>query len=814
MERDLSQLSSEFYREFDPAVGVEKNAEAAFDEFAKEAKLENEMTQAEIEKFKKRVVEELILELDNDDYSNKDDAAKIKLWKEDLKNALEDQKPVMTKFLADKINEKALGAAKMEDWMEEISLHDMMELNGLVMNKEDEERLKKVYDPKKHAEIMETNEEDGVYAPEKPESLKEQADSFLDILEQTLALIENPEAEETYPEVEESLLDAGESMADNSTRGTFDGRQKWPKCKEVIGHIRDQGKCGSCWAQAAAGAAEGRLCVKSNGAFSGTSGWISAGYIASCGNGGRDGCRGGNPAGGLQYVQRTGSPTGGNGDNKQTCVPYFGSGNSLDHFNGGGRSPPCPSRCTNGVSYSRQLPQDRFYAPGVRTTRSFAEAKQALNNGPIAFGYAVYRDFMGYRGGVYVPRSNQKTGMHAVTAIGYGPDYILAANSWGTRWGERGFFKIKGGCCDMVFWLPSTNFDTSKSAFPLPGGGKVTPSPSPTPTPTPTPSPSGGGGGGGALYGARFIENPTSAQIQACKNGGALLLELDDSDKNLQTLDYESVNESSLLEYEGGLMDLDYDSVDGSSLLEREEGHKESLSASRRRRRGSKKSSSARRRRRRRRRRRTAKPAPKPAPKPTPAPTPKPPTPRPTPPTPRPTPPAPSGPRPSDSNLANVLDAHNKYRCMHGVPLFKWNPAIAAKAKQWAQQTGGAMRHSPGSFRKGVGGFSYLGENLASGATGANGVKMWYDEIKYTNGGRINSFTMKTGHYTQVVCKATTDLGCAVNGRLLVCMYGVGGNMRGEFTENVNGPVESSSQCPDGGKGGETTPTPTPTPTP
>jgi hypothetical protein len=178
--------------------------------------------------------------------------------------------------------------------------------------------------------------------------------------------------------------------------------------------------------------------------------------------------------------------------------------------------------------------------------------------------------------------------------------------------------------------------------------------------------------------------------------------------------------------------------------------------------------------------------------------------------------------------MAAVLDRHNKYRCMHGVPLLKWNFEIEKNAKAWAQQTRGAMKHSPGSSRKGKGGFSYLGENLASGATGANAVDMWYNEIKLTPGqrGEVSSFSGGTGHYTQVVWKETTDLGCAVYGRLIVCQYGKGGNMGGQFTRNVGRVQKSSSQCPDGGGSGggpsprptppspRPTPRPTPTPTP
>eukprot|EP00746_Dinoflagellata_sp_MGD_P112146 gnl/MRDRNA2_/MRDRNA2_49101_c0_seq1.p1 gnl/MRDRNA2_/MRDRNA2_49101_c0~~gnl/MRDRNA2_/MRDRNA2_49101_c0_seq1.p1 ORF type:complete len:136 (-),score=15.66 gnl/MRDRNA2_/MRDRNA2_49101_c0_seq1:64-471(-) len=92
---------------------------------------------------------------------------------------------------------------------------------------------------------------------------------------------------------------------------------------------------------------------------------------------------------------------------------------------------------------------------------------------------------------------------------------------------------------------------------------------------------------------------------------------------------------------------------------------------------------------------------------------------------------------------------------------------------------------------------------------------MWYDEIKLTSGGRVSSFSSGTGHYTQVVWKETTDLGCAVCGRLLNCQYGIGGNMGGQFNNNVNGPVKSSSQCPDGasGEGGQS-PSPSVSPRP
>merc|ERR1712021_160142 len=46
---------------------------------------------------------------------------------------------------------------------------------------------------------------------------------------------------------------------------------------------------------------------------------------------------------------------------------------------------------------------------------------------------------------------------HAVLVVGYGPGYFLVKNSWGSRWGEDGFFKIKSdvGLCGFGWQLNS-----------------------------------------------------------------------------------------------------------------------------------------------------------------------------------------------------------------------------------------------------------------------------------------------------------------------------------------------------------------------
>jgi len=158
-----------------------------------------------------------------------------------------------------------------------------------------------------------------------------------------------------------------------------------------------------------------------------------------------------------------------------------------------------------------------------------------------------------------------------------------------------------------------------------------------------------------------------------------------------------------------------------------------------------------------------------------------------------------------------LLAAHNLYRCMHGVPVMSWNEKIAKAAQQWADATRGAMQHSPKSRRSNVGGHRYLGENLAMGRMGAGAVKMWYDEIDQTNPrGIVKSFSSGTGHYTQVVWKASLDLGCGQYERTTVCMYGPGGNMMNDFEANVFAPVKTEAECRKAMPPAPRTPTPSP----
>ncbi|CAI7920654.1 unnamed protein product, partial [Closterium sp. NIES-54] len=76
--------------------------------------------------------------------------------------------------------------------------------------------------------------------------------------------------------------------------------------------------------------------------------------------------------------------------------------------------------------------------------------------GPIACGIAVNDDFYkNYKGGIY----NDTTGFldvdHVITVGGWGTSpegvkYWIGRNSWGTYWGENGWFRIVRGTNNLA----------------------------------------------------------------------------------------------------------------------------------------------------------------------------------------------------------------------------------------------------------------------------------------------------------------------------------------------------------------------------
>jgi len=140
----------------------------------------------------------------------------------------------------------------------------------------------------------------------------------------------------------------------------------------------------------------------------------------------------------------------------------------------------------------------------------------------------------------------------------------------------------------------------------------------------------------------------------------------------------------------------------------------------------------------------------------------------------------------SSDDITAYLSAHNTERSQHGANPLTWSDSLSAKAQQWAN--GCVFKHSGGSLGP-------FGENLAAGTgsfTISDAIGLWNAEVS-----QYNPNNPVPSHWTQVVWKSTTQVGCAVQScsgifpaneglaKYYVCEYSPAGNIIGDFAQNV-----------------------------
>lgn len=76
-----------------------------------------------------------------------------------------------------------------------------------------------------------------------------------------------------------------------------------------------------------------------------------------------------------------------------------------------------------------------------------------MANGPLQSAFTVYQDFFNQNSGVYKKTTTKEAGGHAVVIVGWGKQdgkiYWIIKNSWGSGWGEKGFFNIFADECGI-----------------------------------------------------------------------------------------------------------------------------------------------------------------------------------------------------------------------------------------------------------------------------------------------------------------------------------------------------------------------------
>ncbi|CAN6482172.1 unnamed protein product [Victoria cruziana] len=132
------------------------------------------------------------------------------------------------------------------------------------------------------------------------------------------------------------------------------------------------------------------------------------------------------------------------------------------------------------------------------------------------------------------------------------------------------------------------------------------------------------------------------------------------------------------------------------------------------------------------------------------------------------------------SSVRDFLDPHNTARAAVGVGPLAWNDTVAGYAEAYADRRAAdcALIHSGGPY----------GENIywnSGDADAADAIDYWVSEEAYYDYDSNTCIGWECLHYTQIVWRDTTRLGCAKvtcngGGTFITCNYDPPGNIVGQ----------------------------------
>lgn len=190
--------------------------------------------------------------------------------------------------------------------------------------------------------------------------------------------------------------------------------------------VKDQGNCNSSVSHGILAAVEPMIAISNENpalASGPNSVNLSERALQFCGGGS---CGGWNPSSAFDYLRTTGVPD-------EACSPYYDPTGAI-----------LASCFLCADSNERVVKTDLSLQQA--TIAGILERKYYLQNyGPLAGAMYVHQNFLVYNGGVHQSTGTPTSTMaHVICVIGYDDSQgcWICKNSWGTGWGESGFFRI------------------------------------------------------------------------------------------------------------------------------------------------------------------------------------------------------------------------------------------------------------------------------------------------------------------------------------------------------------------------------------
>ncbi|XP_028785125.1 zingipain-2-like [Neltuma alba] len=225
-------------------------------------------------------------------------------------------------------------------------------------------------------------------------------------------------------ETEEPIMEINNRKMILNDASCPDAPSSWDwRTKGAVTPVKNQGRCGGCWAFSATGAMEGINQIVSQRLLE-----LSEQQLISCST--SNGCKGGWYVNGFKYVINNG------GIASEKAYPYTANDSACNP-----KAAENTIATIDGYNYWRHKPI------------SESSLRCYVYKQPISVSIYASSHFMRYKSGIF--NGDDCSGIsssckhnHAVLIVGYGStsdgqDYWIVKNSWGTTWGQSGYILIK-----------------------------------------------------------------------------------------------------------------------------------------------------------------------------------------------------------------------------------------------------------------------------------------------------------------------------------------------------------------------------------
>jgi len=195
--------------------------------------------------------------------------------------------------------------------------------------------------------------------------------------------------------------------------------------------------CGSCWAHGTTSALSDRIKVARKRVFPDIQ--LSPQVLINCVTANQtQGCNGGDPTAAYSYIYS-------NGITDDTCMNYLAKNEECTAIN------ICRNCSPDGGCSAVSNPKIWHITEHGQVAGEENIMAEIAARGPIACTIAVTAELEEYTSGVFVDKTGDVSLDHSIEVVGWGVEqgtgvkYWVIRNSWGTYWGESGWFKLIRG---------------------------------------------------------------------------------------------------------------------------------------------------------------------------------------------------------------------------------------------------------------------------------------------------------------------------------------------------------------------------------